>query len=270
MRIGEDQIFSIAYHDRFDYPLTEKELEKWRAGKLAIGRQSLVISYDYFGGYFFLKGREKIIEKRQEREKISQKKLQLAKKYSKIFKLVPTIKFVGITGSLAMMNADEDSDIDLMVITRKGALWMTRAIILIILIILKIPIRRFGDKFQKDKLCLNIWLDESELVWPPKDKNFYTAHEIAQIVPLINKDKTYERFLWENRWILDWWPKAVSIRSQKHQEINGVEKLTLVFERLAFRIQYLYMKKKITNEVVTAKRAIFHPTNIGKKILSGF
>jgi len=31
MKIGEDHISSIIYHNYFDYPLTEKELEKWRA-----------------------------------------------------------------------------------------------------------------------------------------------------------------------------------------------------------------------------------------------
>ena len=57
-----------------------------------------------------------------------------------------------------------------------------------------------------------MWLDESDMVWQRKDRNIYTAHEIAQIVPLINKDKTYEKFLSHNRWILDFWPNAVKIR----------------------------------------------------------
>ena len=85
MKIGEDHISSIIYHNYFDYPLTEKELEKWRMGEK--GDYGLKIrDCGFENGFFFLKGREKIIKKRLERERESAYKLNLAGKYSKIFK----------------------------------------------------------------------------------------------------------------------------------------------------------------------------------------
>ena len=42
--------------------------------------------------------------------------------------------------------------------------------------------------------------------------------------------------------------------------------LTSTVEKMAFRIQYTYMQKKITREVVTPTRALFHPQDWGKVV----
>jgi hypothetical protein len=123
--------------------------------------------------------------------------------------------------------------------------------------ICNIPIRKPNDYRQKDKLCLNMWFDESDLVWI-SPRNFYTAHEIAQLIPLVNKDKTYEKFIWKNRWIKNYWPNVIKIYEVKGNIQSFRYKYT-TFEKFAFWLQYTYMKPKITREMVTKKRAIFHP-----------
>ena len=121
------------------------------------------------------------------------------------------------------------------------------------------------DKSQKDRLCLNIWLDESNLIW--REGNIYTAHEIAQIVPLANKDRTYEKFLYKNKWILDFWPNAVRIKPTKILSVKCCSPIIRLLEKIAYRLQYFYMKKKITRETVTPTRAIFHPEDWGQVVL---
>lgn len=261
---------TILYHNIFDYPLTKAELSKWKVAK-GVSSLTSITSKD---GFYFLKGREEIIKKRLQKEKYSKKKLKIAQKASKLISKIPSVLFVGITGALAMNNAGKNSDIDLIVVTKQNTLWLTRLVILVILFLLGIPIRRAGENEQRDKLCLNMWLDKTDLVWPKKDRNIYTAHEIAQIVPLVNKQKTYEKFLWKNKWILDFWPSAIG-REYIGTRISYIAKnqyaiyniLYTFLNKFAFKIQYFYMRNKITREIVTPTRAIFHPTDWGKKVL---
>ena len=255
---------SIKYHEIFDYKLTKEELLKWQYKKEKSS----------------IKGVTSIKSKvRVEREKYSKPKLEIAKKAAKLISKIPTVKFVGITGSLAMMNSNRESDIDLMIITKMNTLWISRLSILLILLILRIPFRRSGVRDEKNKLCLNMWLDEADLIWNKKDRNIYTAHEIAQIVPLYNKDNTYEKFLHLNRWILEFWPNSVAVQSTKrlHHSVGKVHRhqklsttyyvLSTFLEKNAFNLQYHYMKPKITREVVTPTRAIFHPNDWGKVVI---
>ncbi len=243
-------MISIKYHRIFDYELIKSDFPKWRYKT---------------GSKDFSKISTKKNALRLQREKYSQEKLKIANKASSILAKIPTVKFVGITGSLAMMNADKTSDIDLMIIVQKNSLWTTRLITLICLIG---QIRRAGERNQKDRLCLNIWLDETDLIWDKKDRNIYTAHEIAQIVPLVNKEKTYEKFLWENKWILDFWPNSVEYKPlEKKLLANYYSLITSIFEKIAFNLQKIYMSNKITRETITPTRALFHPQDWGKVVL---
>jgi len=261
MELKSSEKLAIKYHDIFDYPLTSKELYKWKSNKGITGITSIINK----SGFYFIKNREEIIKKRLGNERCSRKKLILAKKTSRLLSKIPTVKFVGITGALAMNNASKNSDIDLMIITKSGTLWLTRLFVYLLIVLFGIKTRKPKDKQQRDKLCLNMWLDENDFVWNRIDRNMYTAHEVLQIVPLVNKDKTYEKFLSANTWVFSYWPNASKIiKSEKLKNSSAKERF---LEYLAYKIQYWYMSKKITREVVTPTRAIFHPNDWGKIVL---
>ena len=159
--LDKTEKFSIFYHDIFDYPLTFADLIKWNTSEnFSSGIADKQISSR--DGYYFLKGRESFVYKRSFRERISAKKMGIAKKASKILSFIPGIKMVAVTGSLAMKNSVDESDIDLMVITAKGSLWTTRALAYIVIHTFGLRVRRPNDLREKDKLCLNLWMDESE------------------------------------------------------------------------------------------------------------
>ena len=238
---------TVKYHDIFDYKLTKAEAIKWQYKNFKVKVSGI-------------KNKKRLLN-----EKYSKEKLILARKAAKVLAMIPTVKFVGITGALAMNNAGKDSDIDLMVITEANTLWLTRMSAYIFLKLSKYSIRKPKDREQANMLCINLWLDEQDLVWSKNDRNIYTAHEIAQVVPLVNKDETFEKFLHENMWVLNYWPKAVVIRKLKYKKILHKDSF---FEELLFKLQYLYMKRKITREAVTLKRAVFHPNDWGKVVLN--
>jgi predicted nucleotidyltransferase len=266
-RFTAGERISILYHDLFDYPLSMADLIKWKAGEnvLEINDDQTVTGKN---GYFYLEEREGLIYKRLLRKRISVKKMKIAERVAKLIAFLPGVKMVGVTGSLAMENSPDESDIDLIVITGEGLLWTTRVLAYTVIRLAGIHTRTPNDKHQKDKLCLNIWLDESDLVWPKKDRNLYTAHEIAQIISIVNKDKTYEKFLYKNKWLLNFWPNSVKVNSKLGHTNPGRSALFAVFEKFAFWIQYRHMKVKITREVISPTRALFHPHDWGKVVLS--
>ena len=255
--LNKRQIFSLKYHDIFDYPLTALDLEKWQS-RFEFNSQT-----QKYKNYYFLNSKKNLVSLRLQREENSKQKLIIAKKAAEVLKKIPSIKFIGITGSLAMNNARKDSDIDFLIITSKGLLWTTRLISYLVLNLGGFVIRKPKDKNEKNKLCLNMWLDESDLYF---DKhNLFTAHELAAIKPLINKDTTYERLILNNNWIFDYWPNAIR-KPNKISKIKKIDKFVLV-EYLARQIQWQYMKNKKTRELVTPTRAFFHPFDWGEHVL---
>ena len=268
--------FTIFYHSLFSFPLRVKEIKRWRPGKaikFGFKEAPLISSSD---GFYFIKGEEKQVEKRLKKEGFSKKKIKIARRYGKVLRTLPFIKFIGITGSLAMKNADFDSDIDLLIITKRNTLWTSRLLVFFLLKFKEIPVRRYFDKEVKNKLCLNMWLDETDLVWG--DRNLFSAHEIAQVIPIFNKDKTYERFIFSNSWIFDFWPNAISNKEKFFKNYNPNKEESFLsrliyfcvsnfIEPLAYFLQRLYMRGKITREIVSRERAVFHPVDWNKKVI---
>ena len=151
--------FAVYYHNIFEYPLSFSELVKWTPKY----DKPINVKVESKNDYYFISGREGLVYKRLIRQRYSNKKMDLAKKASKVISIVPSVKMIGITGSLAMNNASENSDIDLLVIAKRGTLWQTRLLVYILLKLLNYPIRIPGNVKEKDKLCLNMWMDESDL-----------------------------------------------------------------------------------------------------------
>ena len=273
---------SIVYHDIFDYPLTEGQLIKWELGKASLRRRKITKQFVFKNGFYFISGHESLVFKRIIRERNYFNKLNITRKAGNILKIIPGVRGAFVTGALAMNNADRAADVDLLIVAKKGQLWTSRLVTLLIFRLIGFPLRKAGYPDQKDELCLNMWLDESSLGWPKKKRNLFSAHEIAQITPIVNKGQIYERFLYSNRWLKRYWPNAVKIQNPKSEIRNKLEfsifkHLNIVLDlvlrasnSIAFKLQYLYMRRKITKEVVSASRAIFHPNDLEAIILTRF
>ncbi len=166
-----------------------------------------------------------------------------------------------------MKNADDDDDIDLIVITTTNRLWLSRFMLYLIAPILGIKRRKPREKMVKDKICFNLFLDENHLKINPQ--SLFLAHEICQIQPILNKSKTYEKFLWENRWVEKYLPNAITVNNVAMKQCNN-RSFIVFLENLAFKLQYQYMKHKITCERVNRYQAFFHPVNLQGKIEEEF
>lgn len=264
-------IKTLCYSEVFSYPLTFSELSKYLISREKISDREILFTLSKYRdlfeeerGFIVLKNSRRCIKERIQHMVESRKKLAKALWIAGILAYIPTIKLIGISGSLSMYNAKKEDDIDLFFITSKDTLWISRFFVLFALFILGQK-RAVSSKFVKDKICPNMFIAEDALSIEKKRRNLYTAHEIIQLKVLHSKDYMKERFLHKNKWVLRYMPNAFKPSKSTHIVKRGSKILNYI-DSLLFVAQKLYMRKRVTNETVEKKRAFFHPTKIDKTI----
>jgi hypothetical protein len=268
---------TLIYADLFDYPMLSQEIHKWLIGKSAsieqvektLKRLIKLKKIALKQGVYFLRKRSELINIRQDREKVSQSYYVKAKWIARIFKIIPWIQLVGISGSLAMRNADKTDDIDLFIISKSNRVWLTRLLSALILEIL--GERRQRDASKKNsqsKICLNLLISEDALV--QSKQNLYIAHEILQLKVLWERSKTYQKFLESNDWTAKFLPNWIGISAVEKRISSGLRKNWLVFdylEKIAEVLQRRYMGKLSGSEIVGHQSLYFHPEDAGEWVM---
>jgi len=292
---------TLIYADIFDYPLTKDEIWqklikiKIKNDKLKSAIRSLSHAklkdlklIKYINGYYFLQGKKEIVTLRQRRKRWSEKKLKIVKKIVPLLRLIPSIKLIGITGAMAINNAKEDDDIDLFIVSSRDLLWTTRLLATLLLQIIGRR-RQPGEIHIKDRVCLNMFVEENHLSVPPNERDLFTAHEVTQMKPIYYTNQTYQKFLRANQWVRKYLPNAIDDKNQELRSKNQIPKrnifisisisicnfafciLHFVFpEKLLRNLQLWYMRKRRTTEVVTDGIIRFHPQDARKWVLKKY
>ena len=213
---------TIIYYDVLDHCLTGFEVFKCLINPLHIVAQSeglelepiKKISYlsilntlnnlsKYIqekNGFYFLEGKSRLYEKRIKRQKFSDEKLRKAKRIIKWFQMIPYIKMVTISGSVALDNAKKGSDIDLLIVVKHKRIWIAR--FLITLFVHVIGKRRYNDKIN-NRICLNHYITDKSLKidFP----SLYNAQAYVHLIPIMQNEKNiYQKFVKSNKWINDY------------------------------------------------------------------
>ena len=279
---------TLAYADIFDYPLNVWEIHKWLIGKKislrqmekALERLVQNLNIKNQKGFYFLKGRNKIVRRRLLKEKHSGKLLIKARLMGQVFKLIPFIKLVGVSGSLALDNAKTGDDIDLLIITSKNRLWFSRLLLLLMLTLTgKRRTKSDSKKSSGGKFCVNLILEESNL--EQRYKDLYIAHEVLQMKVLWDREGVYHRFLEANEWAFkfmpNWLASTGSVSSIKYQVLNKKPKSTKmesnivdILEKLARNYQLKVMGKPKGDERVEDAALYLHPVDYRPKVLKEY
>ena len=261
---------TLAYFDKYNYPLTKKELIFWSSPLGVVPRKGRgATPFDSKDGLYFLSSRQRIVFLRKQRTKISATKWAIARRVGEQLKKFPSIAAVFVTGALAMNNCPVNDDIDLMIVTYPNTLWLTRFFVNLYLW----RLRRFpGQTSAPNKICPNLWLDTRNLKL--EIRNLYIAHEILQAKPLWNRAHIHAQFLRSNSWASKYLPvayKHLTLGPSPTAKPRAREKFRRgkagsqgeVFWKLLnllfFLPQYLYMLPKMTSERVSLHSAFFHP-----------
>lgn len=269
---------TIIYSDIFDYPLKINEIHKWLVGKKVTLRQveKMLIRLNKesgiknYGQYYFLRKRDRLAAKRRHREKQSKTYFRKAKILSQVLKLIPWIKLVGVSGGLAMGNADWKDDIDLFIVTSKNRLWISRLLTLGLLSLTGQRRKKVDSgKRIAGKLCVNILLEEDKL--EQKNKDIFVAHEVLQMRPLWYRAGIYSKFLEDNSWAFKFLPNWIteSVTSSKYL-VSRENIFFNVFEKYAKWLQLRIMQKPQGMERIEEGAVYFHPGDCRLKVLSEY
>ncbi len=198
-----------------------------------------------------------------DRLKTSEKKEKMLKKWIYLLKHTPAVQFVGVSGSVASHNALPSDDIDLFIITSTGGLWTARAVLTAFFTLFGIRRQRLQTS-APDKLCMNLWFENSSLGVPKLKQSEYTAYEVWRMRPLVNKNHTYEQFLLANRWTTHYLPNTQAVLPTPHTCTPAFSFFFL--EPLMKRVQKYIINRHKTTEFITETQLWFYPDDIYTQI----
>ena len=201
--IKKNILAALAYFDLFNYPLTMDEVflnlpAKCDQQEFEFALRCLVIDrvVYHFGKFYTLKNDYFLIERRLNGNAKAEEMIGIAKRVGDFLIRFPYVRGIAISGSLSKNFADESSDIDLFIITAKNRLWIARTIMHCFK-----KLTFLVNKHQY--FCMNYYIDEKEL--QIREKNIYTAIEIATLMPL-HGDTVFEQFYIANAWTREYLP----------------------------------------------------------------
>src|SRR5512143_2670987 len=207
---------TLLYSDLFDYPLTLDELVLYLGGVQSTAdevRACLERTHYLAGriieidGYLALRGREALIARRLERIASSDQLWRRARRFVRVLRLLHFVRMIAITGALSMKNSAAGDDIDVLIVTAPGHVWLTRAFAVALV---------YAGKLCGDTLCPNYLISERALVL--ERHTLFVAHEFMQMVPVFGLD-IYDRMHAANGWIQTMLPNAVRpLRSEPDRQ----------------------------------------------------
>lgn len=228
---------TIAYFDVFDYPLTSVELWKWLyidPGQKNLRTEEQIRIFDIKNilehsdflkqkvdskyGFYFLKGREEIVELRRERYSLAERKFKKVIKIIKILQLVPYIKMIAICNTLSYSNCRDEGDIDLFIVCEKNHLWKTRFLVSGFLQFFHL---RPTKSETRDKICASFFLSEENLSIKNLSigDDIYLKYWITQIFPVYDEG-VYYKFLLANTWVKDSLPNYIVIQPSMRRRLK--------------------------------------------------
>lgn len=183
--------------------------------------------------------------------RIAQRKYKKAVRVSKLLRYIPNIRMIAVVNSLSCNHALPDSDIDLLIVVKRGHVWGVRFLSIIMLMALRLrprdPFQSYG--YKKDKVCLAFFLSDDNLnVWKykicPDDR--YLGEWVRSVKPVYVEDKLDRRFFEENQWAFAHYTSPPFVSNYKRRVRYSLLKRlsdgigTLVSERIC---KYIQLKK---------------------------
>ncbi len=205
IRLSQAIRATVAYADVFGFPLDRIEVHRDLIGLSASSAdvdcaidallEAHVLVSD--GPFVGLPGRSGFAALRCERQQNAARLWPLAWRYGRLIGVIPFVRMVAITGSLAADNPDAAADLDYLIVTAPGRLWTARA--------LTIGLVRLARRAGR-RVCPNYLLSTRALALEHDD--LYTAHELVQAVPITGAE-IYTRLRLANRWLDRWLPNRL-------------------------------------------------------------
>ena len=194
---------TVAYADVFDYPLHALEVHRYLHGtaatpevtEAALAKCSALSCRD---GFYTLRGRESLVAVRNRRAACAERLWPAALRYARVLAGLPFVRMVAVTGALAWHNVEDDADIDYLIVTEPGRLWVCRWMLAAL---------RRAARLNGVGVCANHVISTRALA--VADRNLYTAYELARATPIAGLGM-YRRLRRANPWVEAYLPNAAN------------------------------------------------------------
>ena len=252
--LSEAIIKIVVFFDLFSYPLTAYEIWHYlgivaefeevppELKKIVEDRQ---LEEKY--GFYFLPGRESLINVRKQRYHFTNRKLKIARRAVRLFSLLPTVRLAALSNLIGHHNLRDGSDIDIFIIAKENRIWLTR---LFCAGLMKILRQRPTPTKKRDKICLSFYVDAQHLdlksmTTGPDDQ--YFNFWLAGLYPLYDRGAYYHQLMSENLWLKDYLPNGNFLLSnQSYRESpNAWYKTQLALKSWRLFIDSLENKAKV-------------------------
>ncbi|MDD5251794.1 MAG: hypothetical protein PHT12_04135 [Patescibacteria group bacterium] len=143
---------------------------------------------------------------RHRRFRLGETHFERARTFARWTRHLSSVRLIAVCNSLALVGADEDSDIDLFVVCRPGTLWITRLVVVGALHVLGL---RPTPQHQAGRLCLSFFLSEENLdlsrfAFAPDD--IYLTYWLATLVTVYDAGGVEEKIFAANPWLKEQLP----------------------------------------------------------------
>ena len=194
---------TVAYSDVFDYPLSHAEVHRYLDATAAATGEVGEALHRLTGtdlcaadDWVALAGREDLFALRQRRRRIAEDLWPAARRWARTISRLPLVRMVSVTGALAVNNVDHDADVDYLIVTEPGRVWLCRTMVVQI-----VRLARLGGVV----ICPN-WLLAADAL-TLADRSLFAARELSQMVPLTGLE-LYRRMRRLNPWAAVFLPNA--------------------------------------------------------------
>lgn len=222
----------------FNAPIRKDDLMKWITEKTDVASileietvltslisEELIIEKN---GLLAVWGKEEIIDRQEAKSKLTQELIRKGSSILNMLGKLPFIRFIGISGSVAAENPTRGKhnhvDLDIFIITSKNVLWITFLFERILTSMIRLAKK---DHFY----CFNYVTEENFL--EINNKNFYTASELVNLIPVIDKG-IFNTFIMANQWFKHYYSSQSIVATTSksiplHVNFNVLKPLNYVF-----------------------------------------
>jgi len=292
--IKDNILKTLLYYDIFSHPLKDDEIFTFlpensvaKETVYDVLKKSAKETENQFAendGYYYVKPNDSYIIKRITKERYSKKMWKAAGIVTHIIKRFPFIRAVMVTGSLSKNSSDKTSDLDFMVITSPGRLWIARTLLMLFKKIFLFNSYKY--------FCVNYFVTTNSL--EISDKNVFTATEIATIKGTYNTG-LMKKFIEGNKWIKDYFPNYILCDSRMNSAGCRVTNRRSIFQFISellfipplaekldqalmkktiahWNNKYSYLDEKERNRRMQSSRNVSksHPESVHKIILDAY
>ncbi len=232
--IGQEYfIKTLAFLDIFDYPPTALEIWRFLGVKAEFkdvvddSKKESAIWLINKNGFYFLPGREAVVDKRAEFSRLAESKRKVAQRAAKILRFVPGVRMVAVCNNFYYT---DESDVDLFIVTEQGKMWTVRFWSTILLDFFHL---RAKGKKTADRVCLSFYASDDSLNLESialPDGDPYLYYWLAFLDPVFDDGVSY--IFWSNNeWIKKYMPNFWPTKTNKEKLVQD-SKLSVFFRRL--------------------------------------